>query len=268
MKAIVTDLIAEQASFDSFISTFTDEQWEASAANAEWTIKDELLHIAAFDSAAQAMLGGGWNMVNEYADKYFGHDEIYRVTNYAHLPGAEVLDGWRVIRTQMGAAFLAKDPKDRVPWAPGLPMSARSLASARLMELWAHSVDVYDAFGMDTPVFDRIKATLFLGWQARPNAYRINGLELPDTPIYVVVRLPSGVLWAKGEPSADNWIKGGARDWALCVVRRRRWQDLPELEVHGAEAERYASVVQSFAGEASVAANGLKGDPLPLPRGK
>jgi uncharacterized protein (TIGR03084 family) len=265
MKAIVTDLIAEQASFDTFLATLPPATWEEPAANTEWTIKEEVLHIAAFDAAARAMLGGGWEKVNDFADKYFGHDDIYRVTAYSHLSGPEVLDGWRVLRTQMDATFLAKDPKDRVPWAPGLPMSARSLASARLMELWAHSVDVYDAFGLDTPVADRIQATLFLSWQARPNAYRINGLELPDTPLYLEVTLPSGALWAKGDPAADNWIKGPARDWALVAVRRRRWQDMPALEVHGGEAERYATVVQTFAGEASVAASGLEGDPLPLP---
>ncbi|MDR1710541.1 MAG: TIGR03084 family protein [Propionibacteriaceae bacterium] len=265
MKAIVTDLIAEQASFDTFCARLTDAQWEAPASNTEWTIKEELLHIAAFDAAARAMLSGGWNVVNEFADKYFGHDEIYRVTAFQHLTGAEVLDGWRVLRTQMDAAFLEKNPKDRVPWAPGLPMAARSLASARLMELWAHSVDVYDAFGLETPVTDRIQAVLFLGWQARPNAYRINGLEMPDTPLYVEVTLPSGATWAKGDPGAENWIKGSARDWALCVVRRRRPEDLPALEVHGAEAERYAQVVQAFAGEASQAASGLQGEPLELP---
>ena len=78
----------------------------------------------------------------------------------------------------MTASFLELGPKGRVPWAAGIPpMSVRSLASARLMELWAHSVDLYDALGIDPVVKERITSTLFLSWQGRPNMYNVNGLR-------------------------------------------------------------------------------------------
>lgn len=247
---VVTDLIAEQARVDTLLDDLTEEQWLQPAATCAWTFKDELLHIAAFDWAAIHLMHGEAEDVTVLADREFGHDEDHRVTRYRDLPGGEVLRRWRVIRTGLAAAFLDKDPKDRVPWAPGLPMSAKSLASARLMELWAHSVDLYDALGLEPVVTDRIVHTLFLSWQARPHAYRINGLTLPDTPVHVEVTLPSGALWTRGDPAAADVIRGSARDWALVAVRRRRWQDTA-LSVTGDEARRYASVVQTFAGEAA-----------------
>lgn len=131
-------------------------------------------------------------------------------------------------------------------------MSAKSLCSARLMELWAHSVDIYDALGMDVAVSERIKSVLFLSWQARPFAYAINGLELPETPLYLELTLPAGEVWAAGDPSADNSIKGSAKEWAMVSVRRRNWMDTA-LVVHGEEARRYASVVQCYAGAADPA---------------
>ncbi|HEY0189447.1 MAG TPA: TIGR03084 family metal-binding protein [Cellulomonas sp.] len=250
MEQIVTDLIAEQAQVDVLMEGFTAADWDRQAATCDWTFKDELLHIAAFDWAAIQMMAGVAADVTVVADAEFGHDEVHRVTRYRDRPGAEVLAFWRRTRSRLDCAFLDQDPKARIPWAPGLPMSARSLASARLMELWAHSVDLYDALGIEPVVRDRIAHTLFLSWQARPNAYRINGLELPATPVRVEVTLPSGELWARGEPDAADRITGTARDWALVAVRRRVWQDT-DLVVVGDEARRYATIVQTFAGEAS-----------------
>lgn len=250
MKAIVTDLIAEQARVDVLLAGFTDAEWDRPAEHTEWTFKDTLLHLAAFDYAAIQMMEGAAENVKVFADPFFQHNEIHQVMRFRDLPGAEVLDRWRRIRSRMDVMMLDKDPKDRVPWAPGLPMSARSLASARLMELWAHSLDITDALGIDPPIGDRISATLFLSWQARPNAYRINGIELPDTPIYLDLVLPSGARWAKGDPAADNRISGTAKDWAQVAVRRRNWMDTG-LDVVGEEARRYASVVQAFAGDAA-----------------
>lgn len=255
MSGIVDDLVAEQAAVDVLLEPLTEEQWCAPAATCAWTFKEELLHLAAFDWAATRLLVAGADAaadVTVLADANFGHDEEHRVTRFRHLPGAAVLDRWRELRSRLVAALLDADPKARVPWAPGLPMSARSLASARHMELWAHSVDLTDALGREPIASDRLASTLFLSWQARPNAYRINGLELPGTPVRLELTLPSGAPWTKGEPDAVDVVRGPALDWALVATRRRRWQDTG-LEVVGDEARRYADVVQSFAGAAAQA---------------
>jgi len=252
MADLLGDLAAEQAQVDVLLDGLTPEQWESPAATCAWTFKEELLHLAAFDWAAIELLAGRGSNVVEVADASFGHDEVHRVTAYTHLTGAQVLTAWRTVRARLISAFADADPKQRVPWAPGLPMSAKSLVSARLMELWAHSVDLYDALGLEPVVKDRIASTLFLSWQARPHAYRINGLELDDTPLYLDLVLPSGASWSKGDPDAVDRITGTARDWALVAVRRRRWQ-ATGLQVVGARARQYAEVVQTFAGAAATA---------------
>jgi len=250
MDALIADLVAEQSQLDTLLEDFTEEDWDTPAVTCAWTLKDELLHLWVFDWAAIEMMRGTAENVLAFSDEHFGHDEVHHVTAFQHLAGAQVLQRWRTTRCRLVAAFLDVDPRARVPWAPGLPMSARSLVSARLMELWAHSVDIYDTLGLEPVVKDRIASTLFLSWQARPNAYRINGLTLPDTPVSLQVALPSGAPWAKGDPQAADVIRGTARDWALVAVRRRRWQDT-DLAVVGDEARRYADVVQAFAGEAA-----------------
>ena len=251
MERVIIDLIGEQAQADALMSGFSETDWDRQAATCAWTFKDELLHVAAFDWAAIELIAGRGSSVNEVADANFGHDEIHRVTAHRHHPGAEVLDWWRGTRSRLAVALLDADPRARVPWAAGgAPMSVRSLATARLMELWAHTVDLYDALGREPVVADRIAHTLFLTWQARPHAYRINGLELPNTPLRLELTLPSGEVWARGQDGAEDRIVGTARDWALVGVRRRHWADTG-LEVVGDEARRYATVVQAFAGAAA-----------------
>ncbi|MCI8837403.1 MAG: TIGR03084 family protein [Hungatella sp.] len=253
MKAIVNDFLAEQAAVDVLVADLTEEQWMMPLEACEkWVIKDAIIHLAFFDQAAIKLIHGEAEDLVQISKAEAGEDEYVRATAFHHMSGAEVLVWWREVRTRLAVEFLDKNPKDRIPWAPGLPMSARSLCSARLMELWAHSVDIYDALGMDVVVRDRITSTLFLSWQARPNIYRINGLELPDTPMYLELTLPSGQIWAKGDPEAANYVKGSAKEWALVAVRRRNWMDT-DLEVVGDEARRYASIVQTYAGWADPA---------------
>ena len=253
MKSIINDLIAEQSLVDVMVAGLTEEQWHKPLPDVEmWNIKDAIIHVAFFDYAATKLMKGEADDLVAIAQAESGEDQYVRATKFHSLTGAEVLSWWREERTRMSSTFYDKHPKERIPWAPGLPMSAKSLLSARLMELWAHSVDIYDALGMDPVVKDRIISTLFLSWQARPNAYRINNLEMPDTPMYLELTLPSGEIWAKGDPVAENYIKGSAKEWALIAIRRRNWMD-SDLEVVGEEARRYASIVQTYAGWADKA---------------
>lgn len=251
MKDIINDLVAEQVQVDTLVNKLTEEQWLIDVPVEKWDIKDAIIHIAFYDYCANKLMRGGAEDLMAITPEA-EQDEYVRATKFRYMSGKEVLAWWREERTRMTATFYDMNPKNRIPWAPGTPMSAKSLASARLMELWAHSVDIYDALGLDPVVEDRITSTLFLSWQARPFAYRINDFDLPDTPMYLELQLPSGEIWTKGDPTADNYIKGTAKEWALVSIRRRHWMDT-ELEVVGDEARRYASVVQCFAGPAEKA---------------
>ncbi|MDR1069890.1 MAG: TIGR03084 family protein [Gracilibacteraceae bacterium] len=253
MKEIVSDLIAEQAAVDRLVANLSLGEWEREYRYEPWNIKDSIIHIAFFDYAALKLLRGEATDLMAISAESEQDEYVRQVKERGEMSPAQALDWWREMRTRMDAALYDKDPKERIPWAPGLPMSAKSLASARLMELWAHSVDVYDALGLPPLVEDRITSTLFLSWQARPNAYRINNLPLPETPLYLELTLPSGRLWTKGEPGAADSIRGAAADWALVAVRRRNWRDTG-LAVSGPEARRFADIAQTYAG---------RPDPLP-----
>lgn len=257
MKELVNDFIAEQALVDTLVADLTEEQWLQDMPGCEmWNIKDAVIHLAFYDYAANKLMRGEAEDLVQLSQAEAHNDEYIRSTAFRGMSGAEVLAWWRRERTMLAASFINMDPKARIPWAPGFPMSAKSLCSARAMELWAHSVDIYDTLGKEVPVHDRITGTLFLSWQSRPFVYKINGYTLPDTPMYLELTLPSGEKWIKGEENSENYIRGSAKDWALVAIRRRNWMDT-ELEVVGEEARRYAGIVQTYAGKA---------DPAPAPK--
>ena len=257
MKAIVGDLIAEQSIADAFVDRLSEKEWNETIHSdlrvydieGIWKIRDVVSHIAIFDEAAAQLAMGKAEQIRDVTGGRM--DEHLKYLPYLELSKAELLQNWRESRTRLCSALYDCEPKKRIPWAPGLPMSARSLATARLMELWAHWVDIYDHLGVEITESARVPHILFLSWQSRPNAYRINGLELPDTPVYLELQLADGSQWTRGEPNTENYIKGKALDWALVAVKRRNWMDTG-LEVVGDEARRYADVAQTFAGPADL----------------
>ncbi len=257
MKSILSDLIAEQSIADAFVEGLSESEWMQTISSdlrvydieGIWKVRDVVSHIMIFDEAAAKLAMGE---ADEIRDVTGGRmDEHLKYLPYLDMGKQELLSLWRENRTYLINALYHCDPKQRIPWAPGLPMSARSLATARLMELWAHWVDIYDHFKLPIKANSRLAHILFLSWQSRPNAYRINGLELPETAIHLALNMPDGSVWEKGDPGAENSIKGDALDWALVSVKRRNWMDTG-LEVAGSEARRYADFAQTFAGPADL----------------
>ena len=234
MKSILSDLIAEQSIADAFVDGLAEEQWNQTIHSdlrvydieGIWKIRDVVSHIAIFDEAAAKLAMGEAEQIRDVTGGRM--DEHLKYLPYLELSKQELLEKWRENRTYLNNALYHCDPKQRIPWAPGLPMSARSLATARLMELWAHWVDIYDHFGVD-----------------------INGVALPETPMYLELKMPDGSIWTKGDPAAENRITGDALDWALVATKRRNWMDTG-LEVTGDEARRYADFAQTFAGDADL----------------
>ena len=78
-------------------------------------------------------------------------------------------------RTRLAAALLAVPPGTKLPWF-GPPMSAASMATARLMETWAHGQDVADALGAQRQPTDRLRHVAHIGVRARDYAFHVNGL--------------------------------------------------------------------------------------------
>lgn len=251
MKTIAADLLAQYEEAVALAAGLTAEQWQAPTPFYGWSPWDEIAHLCFFDEA-------GLLAVRD--EEAFRHDAAAVITQmlqgteisgmarqrYGHLSGSELLEYWRPRFADLVAELAALEPKARLPWY-GPPMSARSFATARLMETWAHSQDIYDAIGRRRPVSERIRHIAHLGVSTYGWTFLNRNLPVPEPIPYVALRAPSGETWSWNQPSATDFVRGDAEEFCLVVTQRRNVEDT-ELEYSGASATQWLRIAQCFAG--------------------
>jgi uncharacterized protein (TIGR03084 family) len=126
-------------------------------------------------------------------------------------------------------------------------MSVASMATARLMETWAHGLDVTDALGLPPSVSPRLRHVAHIGVRTRDFAFALHGLPVPADPFRIELAAPDGSVWAWGPEDAVQRVGGPALDFCLRVTRRRHRDDLA-LQATGPDADRWLDVAQAFAG--------------------
>ena len=105
----------------------------------------------------------------------------------------------------------------KLPWY-GPPMSARSSATARLMETWAHGQDIADALKMARPATARLKHIVHLGFSTFTWSFMNRKLAVPATKPALVLQGPDGEIWNYGAADAENTVSGTALDFCLVVT--------------------------------------------------
>jgi uncharacterized protein (TIGR03084 family) len=126
-------------------------------------------------------------------------------------------------------------------------MSASSMATARLMETWAHGLDVADALGVPLRPTERLRHIAWLAVRSRDFAFRVHGRPVPQDPFRVELTAPDGSTWTFGSPEAEQSVTGPALDLCLLATQRRHRGDLA-LTAVGPEADAWLDVAQAFAG--------------------
>ena len=126
-------------------------------------------------------------------------------------------------------------------------MSVAAALTARIMETWAHGQDVADALGATRTPTNALRQVAHIGVRALANSFRIRGLEVPETPVYVALRAPGGSEWTWDDPALPDRVEGDAIDFCLVVTQRRHLADT-SLHVDGPVATAWMPIAQAFAG--------------------
>jgi uncharacterized protein (TIGR03084 family) len=246
---ICPDLVAEQEDLEAQLGSLTRKQWQAPTPAVGWTVQDSVAHICYFDETAA--------LAATDPAAFEAHRLALRRQTSADGPPdlafsrstrdpSVVLDRWRTARRTFVEAIIAVDPKARVPWY-GLAMSPASLTTARLMETWAHGVDVRDAVGTPLAPTHRLRHVCDLGYRARAYAFASHDVEDPGDPVGLIVAAPDGGQWTWGPDTARDTIRGPALDVAL-VFTQRRHPSRTAVVASGPTARRWLTVAQAFAG--------------------
>ena len=121
------------------------------------------------------------------------------------------------------------------------------MATARLMETWAHGLDVADALGVRRPATARLRSVAHIGVRTRDFAFTVHGLTPPAEPFHVELSGPDGELWSWGPQDAAQTVTGPAEDFCMLVTQRRAPRELDVVAV-GPDAQKWLTIAQAFAG--------------------
>lgn len=249
LMTIADDLRGEYAALDALVTALPDGAWSRSTPAEGWTIAHQIGHvlwtdrvssIAATDPArfVSEVLAAAATVAADFVDDAAEAEA-------ARAP-ADILADWRATRSRLLDALVAVPDGVKVPWF-GPPMSAASMMTARIMETWAHGLDVADALGVVVEPTDRIRNVAHIGVRTRDFAYAVNGLTPPVEPFRIELTGPSGDVWTWGPTDASNTVRGSALHFAELVTQRRALADL-DLDLVGDDAVQWASIAQCFAG--------------------
>jgi uncharacterized protein (TIGR03084 family) len=126
-------------------------------------------------------------------------------------------------------------------------MQPRSFMTARLMEAWAHGLDVRAALDVPAVDTDRLRHIAFLGYRALPYAYTVAGREPPPGTLRVELTSPDGdATWAFGPDDATDRITGPAGQFCRLFAQRIARAEAPDLVAEGPAADAALDVARAF----------------------
>lgn len=248
LTALLDDFTAECADLDRIVAPLSDAQWARPTPAAGWTIAHQIGHLMWTDEVALL------SATDAEAFAAVVRDAIPRAATFidetaqqaAVLAPARLLERWRGGHTGLVDTLRAVPAGTKLPWF-GPPMSPASMASARLMETWAHGQDVADALAITRTPTARLRSIAHIGVRTRNFAYAVHDRTPPEAEFRIDLTAPDGEIWSWGSDSAAQRVTGPVLDFCLLVTQRRHRDDLA-LKAFGAEADEWLGIAQAFAG--------------------
>ncbi|MCB2148386.1 MAG: TIGR03084 family protein [Deltaproteobacteria bacterium] len=251
MEKICTDLNAQYQELDDAVADLNKEKWYLQTPFYQWTIFDQVAHIAFFDREALLAIETPERFkqsARQVMQILLSDGEWPSKTN--PLLGAahpeQLISLWRKTRADLLNRLRQMNARGRIIWY-GPDMSARSFATARLMETWAHTQDVCDTLRLKRENTDRLRHVAHLGVTTFAWSFKIRKLSPPAITPRVELAGPSGERWVWGEPEALEKVCGSAEEFCLVVTQRRNLADT-RLQCEGEHVRQWLAMAQAFAG--------------------
>jgi uncharacterized protein (TIGR03084 family) len=254
MREILSDLVAEQQALDQFLQSISDRDWVLPTPAPGWSIKDTVSHLAYGEEIALGAIERGAEFTADLTVADVEASPARTLRQGRARRHQEIIEWWRNSRAAVIEALSRMEPSHRIPWLVK-PVAARTFATLRLMETWAHGLDIQDAMegrlpppdeddesGGDSP---RLRHIAWLAHRMLPYAFAEAGEEYPESGIRVELMGPRYARWVFGPADADSVIKGMGGEWCRVAVHRLD-ASATALKAEGAAAEIALAVVRTY----------------------
>jgi len=247
---LLRDLVAESDVADGLVADLPEAAWASPTPAEGWTVAHQIAHLHWTDRQAILAASDPEGFMAELARIATSADPLRYVDAGAEAligtPPPELLATWRSGRADLIDALAQVPPGTKLPWF-GPSMSVASMATARIMETWAHGQDIADTLGIRREPTARLRHVAHIGIRARDFAFHVRGLDAPGEEFRVELQGPAGEVWTWGPDGATQVVTGLALDFCLLVTQRRHRADCAVVAA-GADADRWLDIAQAFAG--------------------
>jgi enediyne biosynthesis protein E11 len=250
-RDVIADLTAEAGEVDQLLDGLSDADWTRPTPAPGWTIADQVAHLAFIYRLAGTAASDPETfkaMTSKVSAANFEAVVNGALAEFRNDPPEVLRNRFRAERDASIKALAAAPPDRPVPWLVR-PLPPAVLASAGLMEAFAHGQDIADALGITRVRTDRLWHLAWFATLTWEFGYQARGLETPDVTFRYELTAPEGGTWEFGPATAEQRITGPAEDFCLLVTRRRHRDDLAVTAV-GDDANAWLDIAQAYRGPA------------------
>ena len=243
---VLADLGAESAELDRLVARLDADGWATRTPAKGWTVAHQIAHLAWTDDVALMAISEPERFADHLREVAADPTGFVDKAAESRSGQEDLLDTWRAGRERLAEALTNAPDGLRIGWY-GPPMSATSMATARLMETWAHGLDVADALDVPVRPTKRLRNVAHLAVRTRDFAYYLHDETPPAEEFRVELTGPDGEIWTWGPEAADQRVTGSADDFCRVAVQRLHRDDA-EVTAKGADAAHWLTIIQAFAG--------------------
>ncbi len=169
--ALLADLRQEGDLLEELLRPLSAEDWDLPTPAEGWTIRHQVAHLTWTERTVLTALEEP-EVFAQLRERFRAEADVVDrgAQEGAARPPAEILASWQDSRRRVLEALAAVPEGERIPWI-GPPMGAPMMASARIMETFAHGQDVRDALGVPPVASHRLRHVAHLGVATRDYAF-------------------------------------------------------------------------------------------------